>query len=63
MDDLERCQREFLKKILRPKVKSSTALADVKREGRQRADPMQTRDLLDGLPIPCGEFLLVNPFV
>lgn len=62
MDDNKR-RRKLLDDIFSGKVfKSNQSSADLGKEG-VLSDPMREEDFLDGLPIPFGDDLLVNPFV
>lgn len=64
MDKRERCQRRFLEKIFPKNVnrmKTPRFPVDQEYEG-PCSDPMREVDFRDGLPIPCGDDLLVNPF-
>jgi len=62
VDELQRRRQEFLEKIFAGKrVKSKVSVADVQGDGPW-SDPMREKDFYDGLPIPYGDELLVNPF-
>jgi len=61
VSDLERRRREFLEKILATNLNSEASNADHNGDGLL-SDPIRLRDLFDGLPIPCGGDLVVNPF-
>jgi len=62
MSEYEFRRRRFLEKTFAKERLKTKALVADHQDGILWTDPMRQQDFYDGLPIPCGDDLLVNPF-